>query len=93
MTSPTIGPLVMVPLLRQAIQLLQLSPLELQEVRQKELLGNPLLEAAAPRSTSPQAAATTLETTPPMPVQPAASGISSASERVTEPRPVLISLN
>jgi DNA-directed RNA polymerase specialized sigma54-like protein len=55
MTTPEIGPLVMAPLLRQAIQLLQLSPLELQEVRQRELLGNPLLEAAAPRSTSRQA--------------------------------------
>lgn len=36
--------LVMTPLLQQAIQLLQLSTLELQEVIQKELLENPLLE-------------------------------------------------
>jgi RNA polymerase sigma-54 factor len=35
---------VMTPLLQQAIQLLQLSTLELQEVVQKELLENPLLE-------------------------------------------------
>jgi len=55
MTTPGIGPLVMAPLLRQAIQLLQLSPLELQEVGQRELLGNPLLEAAAPGSTGQQA--------------------------------------
>ena len=45
---------VMTPLLQQAIQLLQLSTLELQEVVQKELLENPLLEEvprdrAAPR--------------------------------------------
>src|SRR3989442_13516030 len=35
---------VMPPLLKQPIQLLQLSTLELQEVVQKELLENPLLE-------------------------------------------------
>src|SRR6266849_414416 len=35
---------VMTPLLQQAIQLLQLSTLELQDVVQKELLENPLLE-------------------------------------------------
>ena len=36
--------LVMTPLLQQAIQLLQLSTLELQEALQKELIENPLLE-------------------------------------------------
>jgi DNA-directed RNA polymerase specialized sigma54-like protein len=56
----------MAPLLRQAIQLLQLSPLELQEMGRNERLGDPLLEAAVPH-----AVATTLETTPPMPMQPA----------------------
>ncbi|MEK6665949.1 MAG: RNA polymerase factor sigma-54 [candidate division NC10 bacterium] len=40
--------LVMTPLLQQAIQLLQLSTLELQEVVQKELLENPLLEELPP---------------------------------------------
>jgi RNA polymerase sigma-54 factor len=35
---------VMTPLLQQAIQLLQLSTIELQEVVQRELLENPLLE-------------------------------------------------
>jgi RNA polymerase sigma-54 factor len=40
--------LVMTPLLQQAIQLLQLSTLELQEVVQKELLENPLLEEVPP---------------------------------------------
>ena len=39
---------VMTPLLQQAIQLLQLSTLELQEVVQKELQENPLLEEAPP---------------------------------------------
>ena len=39
---------VMTPLLQQAIQLLQLSTLELQEVVQKELLENPLLEEVTP---------------------------------------------
>jgi DNA-directed RNA polymerase specialized sigma54-like protein len=71
---PPRQPLVMAPLLRQAIQLLQLSPLELQEMGRNERLGNPLLDAAVP-----QTIATSLETTPPMPVQPAAAGIASAS--------------
>jgi len=50
---------VMTPLLQQAIQLLQLSTLELQEVVQKELLENPLLEevptdnAEAPEASTP----------------------------------------
>ncbi|MBI3825837.1 MAG: RNA polymerase factor sigma-54 [Candidatus Rokubacteria bacterium] len=47
---------VMTPLLQQAIQLLQLSTLELQEVVQKELLENPLLEEVnveTPETTPP----------------------------------------
>jgi len=40
----------MTPLLQQAIQLLQLSTLELQEVVQKELLENPLLEEVQPET-------------------------------------------
>jgi RNA polymerase sigma-54 factor len=40
--------LVMTPMLQQAIQLLQLSVVELQEVVQKELQENPLLEEAPP---------------------------------------------
>jgi RNA polymerase sigma-54 factor len=43
----------MTPLLQQAIQLLQLSTLELQEVVQKELLENPLLEELAPETGEP----------------------------------------
>jgi RNA polymerase sigma-54 factor len=42
---------VMTPLLQQAIQLLQLSTLELQEVVQKELLENPLLEETPAETT------------------------------------------
>src|ERR1043165_3242338 len=41
---------VMTPLLQQAIQLLQLSMLELLEVVQKELLENPLLEEVQPET-------------------------------------------
>src|SRR5262245_59969206 len=40
--------LVMTPMLQQAIHLLQLSAVELQELLQKELQENPLLEEAPP---------------------------------------------
>ncbi|MGH7321177.1 MAG: RNA polymerase factor sigma-54 [Candidatus Rokuibacteriota bacterium] len=40
--------LVMTPMLQQAIQLLQLSTLELQEVLQRELTENPMLEESPP---------------------------------------------
>jgi RNA polymerase sigma-54 factor len=46
---------VMTPLLQQAIQLLQLSTLELQEVVQKELLENPLLEEVPTETPEPGA--------------------------------------
>ena len=46
---------VMTPLLQQAIQLLQLSTLELQEVVQKELLENPLLEELQETPEAPEA--------------------------------------
>jgi RNA polymerase sigma-54 factor len=45
---------VMTPLLQQAIQLLQLSTLELQEVVQKELLENPLLEETPETPETPE---------------------------------------
>jgi len=72
---------VMTPLLQQAIQLLQLSTLELQEVVQKELLENPLLEevptdtadapeAAAP--TTPDAPAPAPASVEPAPLEPPA---------------------
>jgi RNA polymerase sigma-54 factor len=46
---------VMTPLLQQAIQLLQLSTLELQEVVQQELLENPLLEELPENPEAPEA--------------------------------------
>jgi RNA polymerase sigma-54 factor len=67
---------VMTPLLQQAIQLLQLSTLELQEVVQKELLENPLLEEtpeadetaeAAPGSPDAPVPTSTVETAVPEP--------------------------
>ena len=64
---------VMTPLLQQAIQLLQLSTLELQEVVQKELLENPLLEEVAQETTEgPEAAAppTTPDAPAPIPMPP-----------------------
>src|SRR5438309_2279100 len=63
----------MTPLLQQAIQLLQLSTLELQEVVQKELLENPLLEEVPvdgegpPAPGEPEAAAPAPEPVPEAP--------------------------
>src|SRR4029450_7244086 len=80
---------VMTPLLQQAIQLLQLSTLELQEVVQKELLENPLLEEVAPEteaaseasaSTTPDAPATT-------PLEPAPVEPLPTNERQTDDLP------
>ena len=55
---------VMTPLLQQAIQLLQLSTLELQQVVQKELLENPLLEEVAPENRRPPPEASALDDAP-----------------------------
>jgi RNA polymerase sigma-54 factor len=80
---------VMTPLLQQAIQLLQLSTLELQEVVQKELLENPLLEEVAPETDSPEqaAAAATPDAPAPTPVEPAPVESSPTSERQTDDLP------
>ena len=79
---------VMTPLLQQAIQLLQLSTLELQEVVQKELLENPLLEEVAPETDSPeQAAAATPDAPAATPVEPAPVDSSPTSERQTDDLP------
>jgi RNA polymerase sigma-54 factor len=79
---------VMTPLLQQAIQLLQLSTLELQEVVQKELLENPLLEEVAPETDNPeQAAAATPDAPAPTPVEPAPVESSPTSERQTDDLP------
>jgi len=85
---------VMTPLLQQAIQLLQLSTLELEQVVRKELEENPLLEelptegAEAPAATtttpSPEAAAEPPPPTPP-PAEPASNETASVdSERADE---------
>ncbi len=60
---------VMTPLLQQAIQLLQLSTLELQEVVQKELLENPLLEEVP--TETPEPGATPEAAAPPPATEPA----------------------
>src|SRR2546425_2215270 len=82
---------VMTPLLQQAIQLLQLSTLELQEVVQKELLENPLLEempvdgAETPEAgeATPSAEATPAPTGEPITVDP-----PPTPERQTDDLPV-----
>src|SRR3989449_9519950 len=65
---------VMTPLLQQAIQLLQLSTLELQEVVQKELLENPLLEEVPTEPETPDSPQAPDVPTPPTsplaPVEP-----------------------
>lgn len=79
---------VMTPLLQQAIQLLQLSTLELQEVVQKELLENPLLEEVAQETAEgPEAAATTPDQPAPTPVEPAPVEPAPTSERQTDDLP------
>src|SRR5689334_1109100 len=80
---------VMTPLLQQAIQLLQLSTLELQEVVQKELLENPLLEEVAPETDAPEASAApaTPDAPAPTPVEPAPVEPLPTSERQTDDLP------
>src|SRR5256712_9727709 len=69
---------VMTPLLQQAIQLLQLSTLELQEVVQKELLENPLLEEVTPDTPETPGDAPVTADTPPAP---------TVEQLTTEPPP------
>ncbi len=79
---------VMTPLLQQAIQLLQLSTLELQEVVQKELLENPLLEEVAPETdTAPDAAATPEAPATPAATEPPPVETPPAAERQTDDLP------
>ena len=79
---------VMTPLLQQAIQLLQLSTLELQEVVQKELLENPLLEEVAPETAEgPEPVAAAPDAPPPTPVEPAPVEPLPTSERQTDDLP------
>jgi RNA polymerase sigma-54 factor len=79
---------VMTPLLQQAIQLLQLSTLELQEVVQKELLENPLLEEVAPETAEgPEPVAAAPDAPAPTPVEPAPVEPLPTSERQTDDLP------
>src|SRR5438876_11492634 len=72
---------VMTPLLQQAIQLLQLSTLELQEVVQKELLENPLLEEVAPETPETPDGAQGAEVPLPPPNTPATTDPPPREER------------
>jgi len=76
--------LVMTPQLQQAIQLLQLSTLELQEVIQKELLENPLLEEVSAEEASPPEGPVA-EVAPP--AEPASTAGASLDEDRTEELP------
>jgi RNA polymerase sigma-54 factor len=78
---------VMTPLLQQAIQLLQLSTLELQEVVQKELLENPLLEEVTPESETPEASAATPEAPATPPVETTMPEPPPRDERQTDDLP------
>jgi RNA polymerase sigma-54 factor len=64
---------VMTPLLQQAIQLLQLSTIELQEVVQRELLENPLLEETPETQEAADGAPTENVGPPPEPPRPEAT--------------------
>jgi RNA polymerase sigma-54 factor len=79
---------VMTPLLQQAIQLLQLSTLELQEVVNKELLENPLLEEVTPDTPETPADAPVSADTPPAPtVEQLSTDPPPTSERQTDELP------
>jgi RNA polymerase sigma-54 factor len=77
---------VMTPLLQQAIQLLQLSTLELQEVVQKELLENPLLEET-PDTPEPAEGAATPETATASATEPLPLESTVRDERQTDDLP------
>jgi RNA polymerase sigma-54 factor len=78
---------VMTPLLQQAIQLLQLSTLELQEVVQKELLENPLLEEVTPDTPETADAPVTADTPPAPTVEQLSTEPPPTSERQTDELP------
>ena len=78
---------VMTPLLQQAIQLLQLSTLELQEMVQKELLENPLLEEVTPETPETPDGPTTPDSPPAPTVEPVAAEPAPATERQTDELP------
>jgi len=76
---------VMTPLLQQAIQLLQLSTLELEQVVRKELEENPLLEEVPVETTDAQGA-TTPEPAEAAPEAPAAEPVSKETATVDAER-------
>src|SRR2546425_3267248 len=79
---------VMTPLLQQAIQLLQLSTLELQEVVAKELLENPMLEEVTPDTPETPADAPVTPDSPPAPtVEPLTPEAPPTTERQTDEPP------
>jgi len=78
---------VMTPLLQQAIQLLQLSTLELQEVVQKELLENPLLEETPEVPDAPEGSSTTPESTTAPTPEPLPLETTPREERQTDDLP------
>jgi len=78
---------VMTPLLQQAIQLLQLSTLELQEVVQKELLENPMLEEVTPDTPETTDGQATADTPPAPTVEPITVETPPTTERQTDELP------
>ena len=78
---------VMTPLLQQAIQLLQLSTLELQEVVQKELLENPMLEEVTPDTPETADAPGTPDSPPAPTVEPLTPETPPTTERQTDELP------
>ncbi len=72
---------VMTPLLQQAIQLLQLSTLELEQVVRKEIEENPLLEEV-PTEAAEGPAASSPETVEPPPAPPPTEPVSSETTSV-----------
>jgi RNA polymerase sigma-54 factor len=78
---------VMTPLLQQAIQLLQLSTLELQDVVQKELLENPLLEEVTPDTPETTDAPVTPDSPPAPTVEQVTTDAPPTTERQTDELP------
>jgi len=78
---------VMTPLLQQAIQLLQLSTLELQEVVQQELLENPMLEEVTPDTPETTDGPATADTPPAPTVEPITAETPPTTERQTDELP------
>jgi RNA polymerase sigma-54 factor len=74
--------LVMTPSLQQAIKLLQMSRLELQEVLNQEVVENPVLEEQEEAAEAPEAARETEEAPPPADATPAAEKEKDSFEEI-----------